>query len=246
MPVEVTWEDASDEITLPLFSRRSPTEAKETTMSLKNKVAIVGADETDEIGIVPDMTPIMLHAQAARNALRDAGIDKSEVDAVFTCGIGGMASVQLCEYLGIVPKYIDSTMTGGSSFVIHVEHAAAAIAAGLCSVALITHGETGLSGRTRRGPRGGGGSFDATLPCGAVRDAVRRRRRAERVLAWRAMRHMHEYGTTQRAARGDRGRDAQVGAAQPARDHARPAHDRRRAWRRAGSRTRSTSTTAAS
>ena len=115
-------------------------------MSLKNKVAIVGADETDEIGIVPNMTPIMMHAQAARNALRDAGIDKSEVDGVFTAGAGMMASTQLCEYLGIIPKYTDSTMTGGSSFVIHVEHAAAAIAAGLCNVALITHGETGLLG----------------------------------------------------------------------------------------------------
>ena len=58
-------------------------------MTLKNKVAIVGADETDEIGIVPNMTPIMMHAQAARNALRDAGIDKSEVDGVFTAGVGG-------------------------------------------------------------------------------------------------------------------------------------------------------------
>jgi acetyl-CoA acetyltransferase len=132
-------------------------------MSLKNKVAIVGADETDSVGIVPDMTPIMMHAQAARNALADAGIDKSEVDAVFTCGVGGMASVQLCEYLGIIPKYTDSTMTGGSSFVIHVEHAAAAIAAGLCNVALITHGETGFSGRNRRGPRGGG-FFDTSMP----------------------------------------------------------------------------------
>src|SRR5712692_2454004 len=114
-------------------------------MTLKNKVAIVGADETDEIGIVPNMTPIMMHAQAARNALRDAGIDKSDVDGVFTAGVGGMASTQVSEYLGIVPRYTDSTMTGGSSFVIHVEHAAAAIAAGLCSVALITHGETGFS-----------------------------------------------------------------------------------------------------
>jgi len=131
-------------------------------MSLKNKVAIVGADEADENGIIPDVTPIMLHAQAARNALRDAGIDKSEVDAVLTCGIGFMASTQLCEYMGIVPKYTDSTMTGGSSFEIHVEHAAAAINAGLCSVALITHGETGHSGRARRGPRGG--AFDATMP----------------------------------------------------------------------------------
>jgi acetyl-CoA acetyltransferase len=163
-------------------------------MTLKNKVAIVGADETDRIGIVPDMTPIMMHAEAARNALRDAGIDKSEVDAVFTCGIGGMASVQLSEYLGIIPKYTDNTMTGGSSFVIHVEHAAAAINAGLCNVALITHGETGFSGRNRRGPRGGG-FFDASLPS-AQFEMPFGAGGPPSVYSMAATRHMHEYGTT--------------------------------------------------
>jgi acetyl-CoA acetyltransferase len=163
-------------------------------MSLKNKVAIVGADETDEIGIVPDMTPIMMHAQAARNALRDAGIELSEVDGLFTGGIGGMASVQLAEYLGIVPKYTDSTMTGGSSFVIHVEHAAAAIAAGLCSVALITHGETGFSGRNRRGPRGGG-FFDSSLPA-AQFEVPFGVGGAPSTYSMACMRHMHQYGTT--------------------------------------------------
>ena len=164
-------------------------------MSIKNKVAIVGADETDEIGIVPNMTPIMMHAQAARNALRDAGIEKSEVDAVFTCGVGGMAAVQLCEYLGIVPKYIDSTMTGGSSFEVYVRHAAAAIAAGLCSVALITHGETGFSSRNRRGPRGGGFMFDTSLPS-AQFEAPYGVGGPPSNYAMAAMRHMHEYGTT--------------------------------------------------
>ncbi|HXK34294.1 MAG TPA: acetyl-CoA acetyltransferase [Dehalococcoidia bacterium] len=163
-------------------------------MTLKNRVAIVGADETDEIGVVPNMTPIMMHAQAARNALRDAGIDKSEVDAVFTCGIGAMASTQLCEYLGIIPKYTDSTMTGGSSFVIHVEHAAAAINAGLCSVALITHGETGFSSRNRRGPRGGG-FFDSTLPA-AQFEMPFGVGGPPSVYSMAAMRHMHQYGTT--------------------------------------------------
>ncbi len=163
-------------------------------MSLKNKVAIVGADETDDIGIVPNMTPIMMHAQAARNALRDAGIDKSEVDAVFTCGIGGMASIQLSEYLGIIPRYTDSTMTGGSSFVIHVEHAAAAIAAGLCNVALITHGETGFSARNRRGPRPSY-TFDATLPSSQF-EAPYGVAGPPSVYAMAAMRHMHQYGTT--------------------------------------------------
>src|SRR5438309_250035 len=101
--------------TAAVLPRTRPAQQPVDRSSLKKRVAIVGADETDSIGIVPDMTPIMMHAQAARNALRDAGIDKSEVDAVFTCGIGGMASTQLCEYLGIIPKFTDSTMTGGSS-----------------------------------------------------------------------------------------------------------------------------------
>jgi len=163
-------------------------------MSLKNKVAIVGADETDQIGIVPDMTPIMMHAQAARNALRDAGIDKSEVDAVLTCGIGGMASVQLCEYLGIIPRYTDNTMTGGSSFEIHVEHAAAAINAGLCNVALVTHGETGFSSRSRRGPRPSF-SFDSSLPASQFETPFGVGG-APSTYSMAAMRHMHEYGTT--------------------------------------------------
>ncbi|MBF6599966.1 MAG: thiolase [Dehalococcoidia bacterium] len=163
-------------------------------MSLKQRVAIVGADETDEIGIVPNKTPIMLHAEAARNALRDAGIDKSEVDAVFTCGVGFMASTQLAEYLGIIPKYTDSTATGGSSFEIYVEHAAAAIHAGLCSVALITHGETGHSGRMRRGG-GGRGAFDASLPA-AQFEMPYGVGGAPSAYCMAAMRHMHQYGTT--------------------------------------------------
>src|SRR3990172_3231005 len=120
-------------------------------MSLSKKVAIVGADESDQIGICPGKTALMLHAEAARNALRDAGVEKSEVDGLFTAGPSVM---QLAEYLGIQPKYFDSTTVGGSSFVIDVEHAAAAINAGLCSVALITHGEMGDSARRGTASRG--------------------------------------------------------------------------------------------
>ena len=163
-------------------------------MSLKNAIAIVGADETDNIGIVPDMTPIMMQAEAVRNALRDAGIEKSEVDGVFAADGNPMAGIQLCEYLGIQPKYVDNTMTGGSSFVIHVEHAAAAIAAGLCSVAVIAHGETGFSGRQRRGG-GGGGRVDASAPF-AQYEMPFGVGGAPSAYCMAAMRHMHEYGTT--------------------------------------------------
>jgi hypothetical protein len=37
------------------------------------------------------------------------------------------SAVSMAEYLGIDHRYIDSTMTGGSSFEFHVQHAAAAI-----------------------------------------------------------------------------------------------------------------------
>ena len=104
------------------------------------RIAIVGADESDEIGMVPHKGVLQHHSEGALNALDDAGLALSEVDGLFTAGA---STLQVGEYLGIHPKYTDSTSVGGSSFVIHVEHAAAAIAAGLIDVALITHGETG-------------------------------------------------------------------------------------------------------
>src|SRR3972149_2095159 len=162
--------------------------------SLSKKVAIVGADESDQIGICPGKTALMLHAEAARNALRDAGIDKSEVDGLLTAGPSVM---QTAEYLGIQPKFMDNTTVGGSSFVIEVEHAAAAIEAGLCSVALTPHGEMGYSARrgvAARGmdprryadPTSAAAQFE--FPYGAGGPPS--------VYSPAAMRHMHQYGTT--------------------------------------------------
>ncbi|MEE8369761.1 MAG: thiolase, partial [Dehalococcoidia bacterium] len=68
-------------------------------MSLHRKAAIVGVAEADEIGIVPNKSALQLHAEAARNALEDAGIDKSEVDAYFTAGTGVMDTVLVSDYL---------------------------------------------------------------------------------------------------------------------------------------------------
>jgi acetyl-CoA acetyltransferase len=157
------------------------------------RIAIVGADECDEIGIVPHKSSLQLHAEAARNALADAGIDKSEVDAIFTSGAGWSASLQIAEYLGLQPVYTDSTSVGGSSFVIHVEHAAAAIAAGLVNVALITHGETGYSNRNR--PGAGRPALDPWFPSPQF-EAPFHVGGAPTNYALACMRHMHQYGTT--------------------------------------------------
>jgi acetyl-CoA acetyltransferase len=169
----------------------SPT-AKEKSRWLK-QIAIVGADECDEIGIVPHKTTLQLHAEAAHNALEDAGIALSEVDGIFTAGPGWSPSLQVAEYLGIQPKYTDSTSVGGSSFVIHVEHAAAAIAQGLIDVALITHGQTGYSQRFRGG--GGRGDMDPAFPS-AQFEAPYHVGGPATYYAHACIRHMHQYGTT--------------------------------------------------
>jgi len=108
----------------------------------QKSVAIVGAAETDILGTQPDMSRLGLHAQAAKNALDDAGLQLSDVDGILTAGA---SPNEISEYLGIVPRYVDGTSVGGCSFMIHVRHAVAAISAGYCDVALITHGESGRS-----------------------------------------------------------------------------------------------------
>jgi acetyl-CoA acetyltransferase len=121
---------------------------------LSRSVAIVGAAESDEIGITPNKSSLQHHAEAAHNALADAGLTVKDVDGLFTAGFSTLATG---EYLGIAPNYTDSTSVGGSSFVIEIAHAMAAINAGFCEVALITHGQVGRSSR-------GGAGADPALP----------------------------------------------------------------------------------
>jgi acetyl-CoA acetyltransferase len=111
-------------------------------------IAVVGAAETTRLGVIPDMSQIQLHADAALNAMADAGLKPADIDGVATAG---ETPVTVAHYLGITPKWVDGTAVGGCSFMLHTRHAAAAIAAGLCETVLITHGESGRSGigRTR-------------------------------------------------------------------------------------------------
>ncbi|MCA3391152.1 MAG: thiolase [Roseomonas sp.] len=107
------------------------------------EIAIVGAAESTRIGAVPDMAQIMLHADAALNAMADVGLKPGDIDGV-AC-VGPMMPQQIAHYLGITPKWVDGTGVGGCSFMLHVRHAAAAIHAGYCKTVLITHGESGKS-----------------------------------------------------------------------------------------------------
>lgn len=111
-------------------------------MSLRGAVAIVGAAESTELGRIPDKSALELHADAALNALADCGLTPADVDGVASAG---EMPVDVADYLGIVPEYLDGTNVGGSSFMLHVRHAMAAITAGLCETVLVTHGESGRS-----------------------------------------------------------------------------------------------------
>jgi acetyl-CoA acetyltransferase len=147
---------------------------------------VVGVGESDEVGVLPHKTALQLHAEACRNALAEAGIDKGEVDGLFTAGL---TTSELGEYLGIAPLYSDGTHVGGASFVFHLGHAALAVAAGRCRVALISHGQ---SGRSRVGapmsPLYGVNQAQFEAPFGLPAPVG--------AYALACARHMHRYGTT--------------------------------------------------
>jgi acetyl-CoA acetyltransferase len=106
------------------------------------RAAVIGAAETTEMGKLPHMSQLQLHADAALNALADAGLKPSDIDGIATAG---ETPESLALYLGITPTWIDATAVGGCSFLMHVRHAMAAIEAGQCRHVLITHGESGRS-----------------------------------------------------------------------------------------------------
>ena len=113
-------------------------------MSIKNKAYIVGIYE-HPTRKADDKSLAQLHAESARGALEDAGLGKNDIDGYFCAGDApGLGPLSMADYMGLKLRHMDSTDTGGSSYLVHVGHAAEAIAAGKCSVALIT-----LAGRPR-------------------------------------------------------------------------------------------------
>jgi acetyl-CoA acetyltransferase len=153
------------------------------------RAAIVGVAESD-LGRTPDKTVLQLQHQAASAALADAGLGFDDVDALFGAGNWAWSpNLMLAEYLGIRPRYTDSTNIGGSSFEAHLGHAVAGIEAGRFEVALITYGSTQRSEGSR-------GRRDFTFKLTEQFEPVFGLPTPVGAYALAAMRHMHEYGTT--------------------------------------------------
>ena len=154
----------------------------------QKSVAVVGAAETTEMGKIPDMSQIALHADAALNAMADAGLKPSDIDGVATAGD---SPAEVAYYLGITPTWVDGTSVGGCSFMLHVRHAAAAINEGLCNTVLITHAESGRSrvgaSRFGRSPQSLSGQFE--VPYGITNPPT--------MFTIPALRYMKTYGVTE-------------------------------------------------
>jgi acetyl-CoA acetyltransferase len=151
-------------------------------------VIIAGAAETDQVGKLPGHSTLQLHLEAALNALADAGLTTKDIDGIATVSAPG--PVQVAHALGIVPRWMDGTGVGGTSFLLHVRHAAAAILAGHASTVLITHGESGRSrvGATRFAPAPSSISGQFEAPYGVFG--------APSAFTIPALRYMKDYGLT--------------------------------------------------
>jgi acetyl-CoA acetyltransferase len=161
-------------------------------MTLRTRnVAVVGVALSD-CGRVDEATPYALHAQAARRALADAGLGRDTVDGFASAGLGTLAPVELADYLGLRPTWVDSTSVGGATWEVMAAHAADAIAAGHANAVLLAYGSTPRAD-IRAGRRTGTFAFGARgplqfeAPYGHTLIAK---------YAMAARRHMHEYGTT--------------------------------------------------
>jgi len=159
--------------------------------SLRGSVAVVGVAESDLGQVAPGLTALDLAGQGAARALADAGLTTRDVDGLFTVVRGKQFSpLDVGEYLGIRPRYSDGTNVGGSSFLTHLHHAALALTAGECDVALITFGSTA------RSESGGSRLVRAAGPEQPDYDSEFRPRYPMSAYALAAARHMYEFGTT--------------------------------------------------
>jgi acetyl-CoA acetyltransferase len=158
---------------------------------VSRRVAVAGVALSD-LDQREHATPYALLAQASRRALHDAGLDPGTVDGFASTGLGTMPPIDVAEYMGLRPRWLDSTTVGGASWEVMAAHGADAIAAGRADVVLLSYGSTARSD-LRRGLRsanldwGSRGPQQWEAPYGHTLISK---------YAMAARRHMHEYGTT--------------------------------------------------
>jgi acetyl-CoA C-acetyltransferase len=178
-------------LTLPSPACEVERHVTETRVSIKGKAYVMGAFE-HPTRLAKDKSVAQLHAESALGALQDAGLTRDDVDGYFCAGDApGLGPLAMADYMNLRLRHLDSTETGGSSYIVHVAHAAQAIAAGKCSIALITlAGRPRSEGHSGAVPRLRGADAPDTqweFPTGVA---------TVNAYAMCAARHMYQYGTT--------------------------------------------------
>jgi acetyl-CoA acetyltransferase len=164
-----------------------------------DRTPVIAGISLSDYPIAPDLDGVQHHALAFQRVLEDSGVAKADIDGYVSAGGGGGMmiddAVTMSEYLGIDHRWIDGTMTGGSSFEFHVQHAAAAIRDGRAHTIVVTYGSDQLTkmgrslgtGQLRQGGRAVPGPNQFEAPFGNSLVGA---------YAMVAQRHMHEFGTT--------------------------------------------------
>ena len=161
-------------------------------MTIKGKAYLVGAYE-HPLRKAPNHSVAQLHAEVAKGAIEDAGLTRNDIDGYFCAGDAPGANVwSMANYMNLTKlRHVDSTDMGGCSYLVHVAHAAEAIAAGHCNVALVT-----LAGRPNSEGSSGTQVRDRGVNLPDVPYEMPHSPVTINLYAMCAMRHMHEYGTT--------------------------------------------------
>ncbi|MDB5840811.1 MAG: thiolase, C-terminal domain protein 3 [Herminiimonas sp.] len=161
---------------------------------LRGKVAIAGVGQAG-LGRADGFTELEILAEAALQAVNDAGLSLRDIDGITTCSsLATMWALPVVEYLGLKPTFVDSTMLGGSSFVAHMLPAIHALVSGQCNAVLVCYGSTQKTAtfdrsqlnkvRSHLDPQPYETPYEPLLPLSAY--------------ALAAARHMHEFGTTRK------------------------------------------------
>lgn len=154
---------------------------------MPSQTYIVGAYE-HPTRKAPDKSVVQLHAECAAGALADAGLTKDDVDGYFCAGDApGLGPLTMIDFLNLRVRHCESTDIGGSAPLLHIAHAAQAIAAGKCNVALVT-----LASR----PRSASPDYPPDFRQPDMMWEAPIRHMLPDIYAMCARRHVYEYGTT--------------------------------------------------
>jgi acetyl-CoA acetyltransferase len=159
--------------------------------ALRGAVAVVGVGHAG-LGQANGFTDMEILVQAAHRAVSDAGLTLQDIDGICTASVTApMWIMPVIEHLGIRPRFIDSTMLGGSSFVAHLLPAMHALATGQCNAVLVCYGSTQRTSSLNRAeiarvrksfdPQPYEAPYEPLNPLSSY--------------ALAAARHMHQYGT---------------------------------------------------